>query len=320
MGGPILIVVFQAIVAVAVAMMFLFRRARGTAEVIEQYPALTQMRRTTTAWRVAGILLAAVVGRYMLSSGGVAPALAPAVAAGVIIVGVLLGQWQTYRAAQTPGTAALERRSLRSYVPTWLVAILLVAGSLMAAGFVLGISLGSVPPEPGSGSVLGASLNWTCQVHTSEGMQTIGGGIGPFPGSYYSLPMLISFIPPLLMAIGGLWMVVARPRNGADEDLVYVDDALRTQTAEGILASIALMLGVSMVGVGGFGWRGVSQTSEANGWFENAQGVMEQIPGCDLGGLYSVGDVVFPLVLFTGLMVTFVALASLIWSTVKAQK
>ena len=63
---------------------------------------------------------------------------------------------------------------------------------------------------------------------------------GPWPGWQFTGPMAAGFLILVALALGALRLVAARPRNGADAELVRVDDALRRTTAEGVLASVGM--------------------------------------------------------------------------------
>jgi hypothetical protein len=54
---------------------------------------------------------------------------------------------------------------------------------------------------------------------------------------------------PIVLALGAiaLWSTARRPRNGADPELVPADDALRRQTAEGIVAAVGLSVSISLL-------------------------------------------------------------------------
>src|SRR5450759_485535 len=71
----------------------------------------------------------------------------------------------------------------------------------------------------------------------------------PFPGGYYTAGMAIGVLAVLALAWVGLVATTRRPRNGADLELVRVDDALRRQTAEGIVAAFGLVVATTLAGL-----------------------------------------------------------------------
>jgi hypothetical protein len=74
---------------------------------------------------------------------------------------------------------------------------------------------------------------------------------GPFPGGYYTSALVLGLPIVLLIASATLWLTAKRPRNGSDPVLVRVDDALRRETAEGIVAAAGLAFSLSFAGVAG---------------------------------------------------------------------
>jgi hypothetical protein len=71
----------------------------------------------------------------------------------------------------------------------------------------------------------------------------------PFPGAYYTAGMAASIVAVLALAWVGVIATTRRPRNGADPELVRVDDALRRQTVEGIVAALGLAASVTLAGL-----------------------------------------------------------------------
>jgi hypothetical protein len=72
---------------------------------------------------------------------------------------------------------------------------------------------------------------------------------GPWPGSFYSVPLGIAVVVGLVVAAVALRTVVLRPRSGSDPDLVVADDFLRRRSAEAIVAATGVMVAASLSGV-----------------------------------------------------------------------
>ena len=84
-----------------------------------------------------------------------------------------------------------------------------------------------------------------------EGAQsgTYGAARTPFPGSFYTSWVGLALALLLALAVLGLVLTVRRPRNGADPELVRVDDALRRITVEGIVAAVGVGVSGSALAV-----------------------------------------------------------------------
>ena len=70
--------------------------------------------------------------------------------------------------------------------------------------------------------------------------------MGPWPGSFYSLPLAAVVALGLLVAAVALRSVVRRPRQGAD---LVADDVLRRRAAETVTAAAGLLVVVPFAGV-----------------------------------------------------------------------
>lgn len=234
---------------VVLVLMVRLQRTRGRAFVrdLAAFPRLQQLRRVGAISRGAGAVAALVVGGVLASVDATArlAAVAPAAMGAVMICAILLGQHLTRDAAFHAGSASLERRNLRTYVPTvlaWTVGVVLVllASILAWSTAVAGTSdLGRASVYP-----------YECLVDTDNGPTWAFGWNGPFPGGYYSLPIAAALSVLCVIAVVALILVARRPRNGADAELVRLDDALRRQTSEGILASVGLAVSLTLLGVG----------------------------------------------------------------------
>lgn len=226
----------------AVALVVGRRRARTLSLDDELYPGLRTLRLATVRYRLLGLGLGLGVGVVTLPLGRLQPAFfaAPLIAASAVVAAIILGQQSAYRAARVVGSAGLERRQLRSYLPAGLTRS--VAGLLaLLVAATLFTTLAASPDDMGrAGRAVAA---WWME---GEGVESAmrGSQRGPFPGSFYTLWLGVALVLLLALAATGLALTVRRPRNGADPVLVRVDDALRRITVEGIVAAVG-------VGVGG---------------------------------------------------------------------
>ena len=243
----VLLVVVVVTLAAAV-ILWAVRRNQGIVFDEDRYPGLAALYRSSVRARYAGLAASAVVFIVVASVGrlGRGLFLAPAAAGAVMLIAVMIGQQLAYVGARTAGIAAVERRLVRDYLPRSLsiaVAVFLV----VLAGVAVWTTVAAGPDS----SSLARAL-------TVTGTETLGTKMGseatavmstrtPFPGSYYTLMLVIGL--PVAVVLGGvaLWLTARRPRNGADPELVPADDALRRQTAEGIMAAVGLAVSVSLL-------------------------------------------------------------------------
>ena len=245
-GLPLLVAVGLVIAAFILGV----RRSRTLTFDEGRYPGLAALRRATLRARYLGIVAGVVVfvivaglGRY-----GQWLFLAPAAAGATVIAAVLMGQRLTYTRARTAGIAGIERREVGDYLPRRLT--IATAGVLLVLG-VVGAWTTAVATPDDSGLARAFTQSCTTQswdgqsqsVHTEVHVST------PFPGAYYTAGMAAGIVAVLALAWVGVVATTRRPRNGADPELVRVDDALRRQTVEGIVAALGLAVATTLAGL-----------------------------------------------------------------------
>lgn len=242
---PIVMAILAAVVAV-----WAVRRSRAAVFDEDRYPGLVALRRLTVTARyvglAAGVVVFAVVGG--LGQYGRGLFLAPAAAGAVVILAVMIGQQLAYGGARATGVAGIERRRARDYLPR---ALSLATALVLAVLIVLAAwtTHAASPDERG-----------LYREFTASGIETVMNGdgyvdtavtstSGPFPGRFYTSALVVGL--PVVLALGALalWLTARRPRNGSDPALVQVDDALRRQTAEGIVAAVGLAVTLSLIAV-----------------------------------------------------------------------
>lgn len=252
------------LMVIALAMVFfvtLFisgrRRLRRVDLNLRRYPELARLRASTLSSRYSGCG-AAVICRVVVSCVlplGLGFSITPAVAATVLVIAVMLGQRRAYRAAQVPGQAALERRSVVTYLPVGLTSLCIsIAAGL--TGLMAWTTAVAVPDDMGRP---GRNYAWSCTVTSrsrvdenapfNEQVEVLTGSSGPFPGSYYTIWIFGAFLILAGFLAVALILNAIRPRNGADSALVMVDDMLRRQSAEGYIAALGLALGGTAFGI-----------------------------------------------------------------------
>ena len=245
-GLPLVVVTVLLIAAAVLAV----RRSRAITFDEERYPGLAALRRATLSSRYVGIACSVIVFFVVAALGrfGQGLFIAPAAAGAVVIAAILVGQRLTYTRARTAGSAGIERRQVGDYLPARLATIA-SALLLVLVGVAVWTTLAATPDAMG----LARAFTHPCtaqlwdqqgyheQVHVSTST--------PFPGGYYTAGMAIGILAVLALGWVGLVATTRRPRDGADLELVRVDDALRRQTAEGIVAAFGLVVATTLAGL-----------------------------------------------------------------------
>jgi len=239
-----------ALVLIIAAAVHAVRRSRAITFDEERYPGLAALRGATMRSRYLGIAAGVIMFFVVAGLGRFGQGLfvAPAAAGAVVIAAILVGQRLTYTRARTPGIAGVERRQVGDYLPARL-ATTAAALVLVLAAVAAWTTLVATPDE--SGLARAFTHSCTTQVWDQQAYheQVVVYMSGPFPGSYYTAGMAIGVLAVLALAWVGLVATTRRPRNGADLELVRVDDALRRQTVEGIVAAVGLVLAATLAGL-----------------------------------------------------------------------
>ena len=195
----------------------------------------------------------------------------------------MTGQQVAYGKARTAGIAAVERRLVRTYLPRGL-SIAVGAFLVVLIGLATWTTLAASQDSLGLYRAFSVTGTNAAMVGGSSEAVLVGSTRSPFPGGFYTMRLAIGL--PVLLVLGALalWLTARRPRNGADETLVAVDDALRRQTAEGIVAAMGLAVSLSLLGV--------------------ALGAASAVGGmAEFGARYVVGGVALGLVALASLLV-----------------
>ena len=214
------------------------------------YPGLAALRRATLRARYLGIVVGVVVFFIVAGLGRYDQwlFLAPAAAGATVIAAVLIGQRLTYTRARTAGIAGLERREVGDYLPRRLA--MTAAGVLLVLAVVGAWTTAVATPDD---SGLGRAFTQSCTTQSFDGQgqsdQAEVHVSTPFPGGYYTAGMAVGMAALVALAWLGVVATTRRPRNGADAELVRVDDALRRQTVEGIVAALGLAAAATLAGV-----------------------------------------------------------------------
>ncbi len=226
------------------------RRSRALTFDEERYPGLAALRRATLRSRYFGIVVGVVVFLVVAGLGryGQWVFVAPAAAGAAVTSAILIGQQRTYTRARTDRTAGLERREFGDYLPARLA--MTAAGLLLVLAAVGGwAAFVATPDDSGLTRAFTQSCttqSWDAQGYHEEAEVHVS---TPFPGGYYTAGMAVGILAVLALTWAGVVATTRRPRNGADAELVRVDDALRRQTVEGIVATFGLAVATTLAGL-----------------------------------------------------------------------
>lgn len=197
---------------------------------------LDRVDRTTRTWRLVGALAGAagavlVQGQGPLGSGLM---LAGPVLVLGILTGVLIGELRVSAPTGPRRSAALEVRRLRDYVDKPFAVVVAVALTLLVA--VLAATTATASPDDLGRA--GRSLVLACGRITESR--------GPWPGSFYSVPLVGIVAGGILAAAVALRRIVARPRQDGP---AAIDDDLRRQAVRSVVAAVGLLVAVPLAGV-----------------------------------------------------------------------
>lgn len=275
MASTLILMPFVLVVVVGIVVVWAVRRRRAVVFDEAQYPGLVALRRSTVAARYLGLAAGGVVFVAVASLGrfGQGLFLAPSAAGGVVILAVMIGQQLAYGTARVAGVAGVEHRRVRDYLPRALAAVALIVFAVLVS---LAAWTTYVASADESGLYREFTVSGTRLVanETSPVEAPVSSSRGPFPGSYYTSELLVGLPMVLLLGSVTLWLTARRPRNGSDPVLVQVDDALRRQTAEGIVAAAGLTFSLSLVGVAAGAAGGVGGMAEFGARYAVAAGAM----------------------------------------------
>ncbi|MDP3891729.1 hypothetical protein [Nocardioides sp.] len=195
-------------------------------------------------WRRVLIVRAAALGAGVVTAYlahtttalGRGTMLAPALVGLGVVVGVALGE-TLVRPPRPDGvrTASLAPRRVRDHVPSGLAVTVLTAMLLHAVTLVV-TSVSASADDLGRA---GRQLAHTCGDVTQAR--------GPYPGSFYSLPLAATLLAIALVTAAALVVVVRRPRGFSTDDAG--DDLLRRRSATTVLAAFGASVTASHAGI-----------------------------------------------------------------------
>jgi hypothetical protein len=236
MEGVLVLVVgacLSAGVAVAVAAAWLARTGLRPA-----VPAAAT--RQTASFRLAGVITGLVACGAAAASGALGRGLllAGPVFGLCVLAGVMAGEISVRPAGGQTRTAVVEVRRVRDYLPRGLATAVTAAAAVLLAV----VTVTTATARPDDLGRPGRVLLLSCGPGTWQAR-------GPWPGSFYSVPLAAMVAAGLITAGGALRVVIRRARAGADPDAVAADDALRQRAARTITGACGILVAVPLAGV-----------------------------------------------------------------------
>jgi hypothetical protein len=195
------------------------------------------------AWllRAAGIL-AGSGAAFVVSEAdrlGLGQALAVPVFGACLIGGVFLGELTLPRPPTTGvRTARLTPRQVRDFLPRVPTTVLVVLGAALLGLLSVTTVTGSADDQGRAGRI----IRFDCPPVAGG---TVTSGRGPWPGSYYSVPILLTVLATVVLAAVVLRAIVRRPH--ADVDDASADD-YRRRSASTVVATLGLVVAVPLAG------------------------------------------------------------------------
>lgn len=197
---------------------------------------------------VAGVALVLTIGASMTGTWpggrlglGALTAAAPLIGATLLVIAILIGELTLPAPKSTTRYGLLTPRSRRT-VSSQLASITACLGVVTLTGYALFTTLVAVPDTEGRP---GRAI-----AHTGvDGFS--GGAYGPFPGQWYTLPVLIC-LALLVAATAGAITVVVRRRPSADAH----DILLRRRSVTSLLGAVAVGAGLTAQGLSAYGLMG----------------------------------------------------------------
>jgi hypothetical protein len=236
----VLVLVLGACLAAGVTLVALLARTRseGTAAVRATAVPAAAARRTAS-YRWAGVITGLVAGGATAEWGALGRGLllTGPVFGLCVLAGVVVGEISVRPAGGQTRTAVVEVRRVRDYVPRGLAEAVLGAAAVLLALVTVTTATAGLDDLGRPGRVL---------------MLRCGPGLwqshGPWPGSFYSVPLAAMVAVGLIGAGGALRLVIRRARTGAAPDAVAADDALRRRAARTITGACGILVALPLAG------------------------------------------------------------------------
>lgn len=205
-------------------------------------PGLTgEHRRRIVRWVWAAVVVGGAVafGVAMRDPLGRGLLLAAPLFGLVVLMAAVAAERSVAAPATTERRAGLGARSISNYLPRPLTGV--VAGSAgILAVITLATTLAASPDDLGRA---GRWITVACSAALTQSQ-------GPWPGSFYTAPLLAVGLVGIATALLGLASLVARPRLGEfSNEGVGMDDALRRRSARVIVGASGVFVAMPLLGI-----------------------------------------------------------------------
>lgn len=199
-----------------------------------------RIRRHSLLPRIAGLALGLVgaylaIGEYGLGLGQL---VSVPIAAGGLLIGVLVEELLVSPPRSTTRHARIELRRMSDYLPIKLFILVAVLTGILA----LVLTVTTVTGVPDDLGRAGRALRVVC----ANGSVS---QLGPWPGVFYSAPAALVILTGLLFGMLGLRRITERPRVGSDATSRLVDDDNRRRSARTIVSAYGLLVTGPLTGV-----------------------------------------------------------------------
>ena len=226
-----------ALLGLAVA---LWRRG-GIMVGVNEHSEVVGIARHTRRWRLVGLLVGGVAALCALVIGervdalGRVTALAPTVLGAGVLLGTIAGELTARPPVGISRSAVVETRTVGAILPRARAVVLAVSTVLLLGALAVGVVWGSTDDL----GRLGRVLTRTCTVVEPDlGAVTMTSSRGPWPGSFYAVPLLGALAVLAVLVVVALRVIVARPRPALDS--LGLDTQLRRWSAGNVLTAASV--------------------------------------------------------------------------------
>jgi hypothetical protein len=186
---------------------------------VNEHSGVVQIARHTRRWRIVGLLLGGAAAALAVALGqrvdalGRVTALAPTLLGAGILLGTIAGELTARPSVGIRRSAAVETRTLGAILPRGRAVVLAGSTALLVGALAIGAAWGATDDQGRIGRV----FSRICTVVQADlGPVTVGSSRGPWPGSFYVLPLAVALVVLAGLVAVALHAIVNRPRPELD--------------------------------------------------------------------------------------------------------
>jgi hypothetical protein len=186
---------------------------------VNEHSGVVQIARHTRRWRIVGLLLGGAAAALAVALGqrvdalGRVTALAPTLLGAGILLGTIAGELTARPSVGIRRSAAVETRTLGAILPRGRAVVLAGSTTLLVGALAIGAAWGATDDQGRAGRV----FSRICTVVQADlGPVTVGSSRGPWPGSFYVLPLAVALVVLAGLVAVALHAIVNRPRPELD--------------------------------------------------------------------------------------------------------